>query len=289
MTPCSQSIKTSARNATLKSETICFSIPQVLFSRTFDKVFVRRPGKNYPRCLSDNPEKGTIDLHLALEQHRTYVSILKENGVSVEELNVADEFPDSCFMQDPALLTKEVLVVGKFGVASRRGEEAILEKEIGQLLPTRHIKGGGTLEGGDILMTHDSIFVGVSGRTNRAGIEQLAALMPKATVTPVKTPLNHLMSACSYLTDRSMAIAPDFFNNINQFSGYKLVEIHREEMYASNMLYLGERRVAIPSGFPKALKSLEESDFKPVPVDVSEFRKGDGAVTCLSLPWYKTI
>lgn len=204
-------------------------------------------------------------------------------------MNVVDEFPDSCFMQDPALLTKDVLVVGRFGATSRRGEEAILEKEIGTLLPTQHIRGGGTLEGGDILVTHDFVFVGVSGRTNRAGIEQLAAFMPKVVVIPVETPLNHLMSVCSYLADRSMAIAPDFFSDTSQFSGYKLVKIHREEMYASNMLYLGERRVAIPSGFPKALKSLEESGFKPVPIDVSEFRKGDGAVTCLSLPWYKTI
>jgi dimethylargininase len=260
-----------------------------LFSRTFDKVFVRRPGKNYPRCVSDNHEKNTIDLRLALEQHRTYVSVLKENGVPVEELNAIDELPDSCFMQDPALMTKSFLVVGRFGIASRRGEEAILEKEIGWLLPTRHIEGEGTLEGGDILVTHDSVFVGVSRRTSKSGIDQLSALMPRTTVVPVKTPLNHLMSACSYITNRTMAIAPDLFNDISLFSDYRLVRIHRKEAYASNMLYLGERKVMIPSGFPKALKSLEESGFKPVPIDVSEFRKGDGAVTCLSLPWYKTI
>ena len=257
--------------------------------RTFDRVFVRPPGRRYSGCVSDNPERTSVDLALALRQHADYVSILRESGIAVTELLPVHEYPDSCFLQDVALLTARTAVIGRFGEASRRGEERVLEKELNGLLPMRRIKEPGTLEGGDILVTDDSIFVGVSVRTNVEGVRQLSGHLSDARIIPVGTSTLHLMSACSYVSNRTIIVAPDCFDDLDVFSGYKLIKIPKEEMYAANVLYLGQGRVMVPSGYPKTEALLKESALEPTLIDNSEFRKCDGGLSCLSLPSYKTV
>ncbi len=258
--------------------------------RLFDVVFVRPPPNSYENCVSTNPGKSDIDVTLAREQHRAYVSILKELGIRVIELPVLEMHPDSVFMQDPGVLGSDQAVIGRFGEESRRGEDEALVKdlthhknEIGEL---RTVRAPGTLEGGDILITPTGTFVGESKRTNSKGIEQLATFLKAFRVTRIKTDLLHLLCGCSYLSNRTMIIAPDLVDVVN-FPGFRFVTIPEEDAYAADALYVGEGRVLIPSGFPRAADKLRGAGYTPVEVEMSEFYKGDGGVTCLSSPVYK--
>jgi dimethylargininase len=258
--------------------------------RFFETVLVRPPANAYVKCVSTNPDRTSIDLSLAKDQHRQYVSILGESGLHVIELSQIERFPDSVFMQDPALLGSRRTLIGRFGERSRRGEEKALREDLtNQRLDVgavRFIEPPGTLEGGDVLITKHGLFVGESQRTNRNGITQLSARLDQLEVKTVKTGLLHLLCGCSYLSHKTMIIAPDLVSP-KSFPGFRFINIPLEEAYAADALYVGDDKVVIPSGFPKTVMKLRDAGYKPVEVDVSEFRKGDGGVTCLCSPVYK--
>jgi len=258
--------------------------------RFFDVVLVRPPANSYVNCVSTNPDKTDIDVKLAKDQHQEYVSTLKESGLRVIELRPLEDFPDSTFMQDPALLGSHRTVIGRFGERSRRGEEKALHNDLSEhrveIGKIDSVSYPGTLEGGDISVTDHGIFVGESRRTNRNGIRQLSTYLDNLEVKAVKTDLLHLLCGCSYLNRKTMIIAPDLVSP-ELFPGFRFVTISREEAYAADALYLGEGRVLIPSGSPKTIMKLREAGYKPTEVEMSEFYKGDGGVTCLCSPVYK--
>lgn len=255
----------------------------------FDLAFVRAPADSYIDCVSTNPDSSKIDVNLAREQHRQYVSILREVGVKVVEMPPLETFPDSVFMQDPALLGRSHAIMGRFNEAKRRGEEKAFTDELNksniEVGKMEYVSHPATLEGGDIVITENGIFVGESSRTNSAGIKQLATYLSEQVVTPVKTSLFHLLCGCSYLTDREMLIAPELLDT-RSFPGFRFITIPKEEIYACDSLYVGDRKVMIPSGFPKAAMKLKQAGYEPIEVEMSEFHKGDGGVTCLSSPVY---
>jgi dimethylargininase len=200
-----------------------------------------------------------------------------------------EAYPDSVFMQDPALLGSRVSVVGRFGEAARLGEATALTEDlartsakVGEL---RTVSEPGTLEGGDVVVTDRGLFVGESMRTNSRGIEQLAIFLNGQRVSSVKTPLMHLLCGCSYLSKGTMIIAPDLVRP-ELFPKFDFVKIPQDEAYAADALYLGQGKVLIPSGFPRTVARLKDAGYEPVEIDVSEFHKGDGGVTCLSSPVY---
>ena len=258
--------------------------------RLFDVALVRPPGNSYVSCVSTSAERNEIDVTNARQQHREYVSILKEAGVEVIELHPLEACPDSVFMQDPALLGVSRSVVGRFGEERRRSEEKALIDE----LASHRVKVGalnftnapGTLEGGDVVMTDRGIFVGDSKRTNSEGISQFKKILANQLVIGVRTELMHLLCGCSYLNDGTMIIAPDLVDP-DSFSSFKFVRIPKHEAYATDALYVGAGKVVIPFGFPTTVAKLKDAGYTPIEVDVSEFRKGDGGVTCLSSPIYK--
>ena len=258
-------------------------------NRFFQTVLVRPPCNAYVKCVSTNPAKTSIDLSLAKEQHKQYVSTLKESGLRVIELTSLEDFPDSVFMQDPAILGSRRTVIGRFGETSRRGEEEALREDLSDLrvdIGTVHsVESPATLEGGDIVITEQGLFVGESQRTNENGIRQLSACLDHLQVKTVKTRLLHLLCGCSYLSKRTMIIAPDLVDP-KSFPGFRFITIPLEEAYATDALHVGDGRVIIPSGHPKTAMKLKEAGYRPVEVDVSEFYKGDGGVTCLCSPVY---
>ncbi len=259
--------------------------------RLFDSVLVRRPSTSYTHCVSSNPDKRSIDIQLARTQHQSYVSILKENNIKVVELPPYETYPDSVFMQDPAVLGVRRSIIGRFGEESRRGEELKLVSELHQLEQLKdsdivEVESPGTLEGGDIMITdRKQLFVGQSSRTNPVGITQLRKLFHDLKVASVKTDLMHLLCGCSYLNESTMIITPELVSPLN-FPGLRYVKLSKQDAYASDALYLGNRRVLIPSGYPNASRKLREAGYSPVEVDISEFHKGDGGVTCLCSPIY---
>lgn len=258
--------------------------------RLFHVAFVRPPSDSYVNCVSTNPSKGDIDVALAKEQHRTYTSILQEAGVEVIELQPLEAYPDSVFMQDPALLGAVRSIMGRFGEKTRRGEAKALTDELttqrAQVGVLDFVNAPGTLEGGDVVVTDMGIFVGDSKRTNTSGIKQLNDFLPNQEVTGVRTDLMHLLCGCSYLSNGTMIIAPDLVSP-DSFPRFRFIRIPERESYAADALYIGEDEVLIPSGFPRTVAKLKDAGYRPIEIDVSEFRKGDGGVTCLSSPVFE--
>jgi dimethylargininase len=258
--------------------------------KLFQIAFVRPPSDSYVNCISMNPSKRDIDVTLAREQHRTYTSILKEAGVQVIGLQPLEAYPDSVFMQDPALLGASSSIIGRFGEETRRGEGKALTDEMtnqsAQVGVPTFVNPPGTLEGGDVVVTDRGIFVGDSKRTNMSGIKQLETFLANQSVTAVRTDLMHLLCGCSYLNNGKMIIAPDLVNP-DSFPGFRFIRIPERESYAADALYIGESKVLIPSGFPRTFVKLKGAGYRPIEIDVSEFRKGDGGVTCLSSPVFE--
>ncbi len=258
--------------------------------RSFDKVFVRPPGNSFSR-----PEPhlvcNKINLNLAKEQHEEYVSVLKECGIDVVRLPPNEQFPNSVFMQDPAVIGIAMTFIGRLRHAVRKGEERLLVMDMldrnepkGKL---RRIKSPGTFEGGDIMVTDKMIFAGNSKRTNRKGIDQFSKHSP-LPITTIKTPLMHLQCACSYLGDGRIIMAPDLIDP-NLFVGFKSVFVPECDSYSANVLGVGDSKVMIPSGFPKTKAKLKEIGYKPIEVNISEFRKDLGSMTCLCAPVFNDL
>ena len=268
--------------------------------RLFDAIFVRPPPSNYDQCVSSHSARDTIDVTLAKRQHRDYISILKESkGLQVIELQPLTNLPDSVFVTDPAILGLETCIIGRFGERSRREENQAIANELrdyGDLVgEIRQIRSPGTMEGGDILVTEEQIFAGVRSkgksigamRTNSEGVRQLRKYS-KLSIRQVKSNTFHLLCACSHLHGKEILLAPEVLSP-DSFRGYKFVSVPREELYASEVLYLGEERVMIPAGYPRTARKLKEGGYDPIEVDLSEFYKGDGGVSCLSAPVYKML
>jgi len=265
--------------------------------RLYDTILVRPPCDNYNLCVSTNPARETIDVTLAKRQHKDYTSILRESkGLEVIELPPLQDLPDSVFAYDPAILGVGTSIIGRFGEKSRRGENEALLNELANYTSkvgeARRVKEPGALEGGDILVTENRIFAGFrpdseSARTNIEGVNQLAKYA-KLEVQPVRSHTFHFLCACSFLRDREILLAPDVLSP-TLFPGFKFVNVPQEELYASEALYLGAERVMIPSGYPRTAKNLKNAGYRPIEVDLSEFCKGDGGVSCLSAPVYKTL
>ena len=262
-------------------------------NKLFETVIVRPPGKNYRECISTNPQKKTVNLKLAIKQHREYVKILRENSIEVIELPPLDNYPDSVFIQDTAIigLKSKTAVISRFGKEKRRGEEISIRKFLeGMKFKIKNIKPPGTLEGGDVLVTDQKIvFIGESQRTNKEGINQFTQYFPNLKIIKIPiTKIFHLLSGVSYLGNKTIAISPHLVNP-KYFESFKLITIPSNESYANNMLYIGDRKVIIPLGYPKTREKLVKEGYKPIEVNVSEYWKCDGGITCLNLPLYKLL
>ncbi|RLG85406.1 MAG: amidinotransferase [Thermoprotei archaeon] len=261
--------------------------------RLFDQVIVRPPSKSIVGCISTNPLRTSVDPSKASRQHREYVKILREQGIEVIEMPPLEEHPDSVFVQDTAVVGSRSrrALIARFGAVPRRGEEVSVENLLRRMgFETVRVEEPGTLEGGDVMVTDlGLVYVGVSGRTNTVGVEYLRKTFPEVKVVEVPvTKVLHLLSAVNYIGNKTVAIVPELVDP-SYFSGFKLIRVPLEEAYAANMLYLGERRVLIPAGYPETAERLRREGYKPIEVEISEFYKCDGGVTCLSLPLYKAL
>lgn len=244
------------------------------------RALVRPPGRSFARAISSTGE--AIDVRIAQRQHELYCDALRGAGVQVEVLPPDERYPDSCFMQDPALVIDGKAIIARPGAISRRGEELLVAPLLGQHYPTIHIEAPGTLEGGDVLVLPGRVYVGASDRTNQAGIEQLrAALFPLPVEAIPVQGLLHLLSGVTYL-GRNTLLAVEALAGRTEFEGMQVLHVPTGEEYACNVLGLGETVIA-PAGYVRTADMLAHHGFRVLPVPVSEFAKADGGVTCLSL------
>jgi dimethylargininase len=225
-----------------------------------------------------------VDLALARRQHAGYVAALREVGVEVAELPADDGRPDATFVQDRILVFGDLAVVCPSGIPERTGEEEALIAALPPRLEVVRLTAPAALDGGDVLIAGSDVFVGLSERSNAAAAEQLSAfLSPHHTVEAVECPtdLLHLLSGCSSLgEDRLLAV--DSVAALPFASRFRTVPVPALEAAGANVLALGSE-VFVAAGYPETARRIEDLGLRVHPVEVSEFEKRDGGVTCLAL------
>jgi dimethylargininase len=251
---------------------------------TFTTAIVREPCPEMVRGLS-SAGLGTPDFSLAIRQHARYVAVLKECGLRVTVLGGDGRYPDSTFIEDVAVCTPHCAVVTNPGAESRRGEISGMKDVLaGFYEQIEAIRSPGTLEGGDVLTVGGHTFVGISGRTNREGAEQLIGILRSHGMTGSMVSIGdmlHLKSGVSHLGGDTLLSAGDFGDN-PAFTAFKRIHVGPREEYAANSVRINGK-VLVPSGHPETRMKIRAAGFETIEVDVSEYRKLDGGLSCLSL------
>lgn len=254
---------------------------------SFKNIIVRRPCEKVCDGITSAPELGKPDYQHALEQHTDYINALISLGLEVDVLPALDEYPDSCFVEDTCVLTRECAIIDNPGAGTRNGEAALMEPIIRRYYPEdriEHITAPGTLEGGDVMMVGDTFYVGRSARTNEEGIRQFCAILEKYGLKGVEVPLEkvlHLKTGVNYLEDNNMLVSGEFVDK-PEFAQYNKIVIPEDEAYAANCIWINGT-VIVPEGYPHVLQAVKDFGYKTLTVDTSEFRKIDGGLSCLSL------
>ena len=250
----------------------------------FTNAIVRTPCKNMIKGLTSSKE-GPPDYLQALNQHKNYINALKKCGIQVTVLPEKDAYPDSTFVEDVALLTPNFAIITRPGADSRRKETNSITKVIYDFYDDIEVvKSPGTVDAGDILMVNDHYFIGLSKRTNKAGAEQVIKYLNKYEYTgstiSIKKML-HLKSGVAYLENNNLVVTGELID-IPEFNKFNKISIDKDEQYAANCVWINDY-VLIAKGYPKAKNSVEKAGYKTIELNVSEFRKLDGGLSCLSL------
>ncbi len=250
----------------------------------FSKAIVRLPCKNIINGLSSS-NLGKPDYEKVLLQHLSYVKALEQCGLEVTILDADDNFPDSTFVEDTALLTSEFAIITNPGALSRRGEKKEISKVLKRFYSNiEFIKDPGNVDAGDIMMVGTHFYIGLSKRTNSEGAKQVMMILEKfgltGSVVSIKNIL-HLKSGLSYLENNNLVAINELINKF-QFAQFNIIKVDADEDYAANCVWINGK-VLIAQGFPKLKRTIESFNYKTLEVDVSEFRKLDGGLSCLSL------
>jgi dimethylargininase len=225
-----------------------------------------------------------IDITRAAEQHERYKECLASLGVHVISLPAEPSMPDAVFVEDPVVVVDEVAVIARTGAESRRNEADGLALALAEFRPLRRMREPATLEGGDVLRVGRTIFVGLSPRTNHAGVSQLAAELAPFGYAVRAVSLRgalHFKTACSYVGDDTLLVNRAWIDAA-ALGGYKLVDVAENEPWAANALRIGET-VLMPAGFPGTEAILRGAGLRVRSLDVSELQKAEGSVTCMSV------
>jgi dimethylargininase len=225
-----------------------------------------------------------IDINLTIQQHHQYEQSLAAMGIRVISLPEQPEMPDAVFVEDPLLVFDQVAILTRMGSPSRRAEGESLSEAISAFRPVRTLLEPATLEGGDVMRIGRDVFVGLSSRTNEAGVRQLKReLEPFGyRIRPVEVRgCLHLKSACCSMGDGKILANPAWLD-IAPLRDYRIVEVSPDEPGAANILRIGDS-VLMPAAFPRTREILEGEGLAIRTVDISELMKAEAAVTCSSV------
>lgn len=249
----------------------------------FKHAITRLPGENFASGLTTS-NLGTPSFTLMREQHRAYVEALGDLGLKVIVLPALPEYPDAYFVEDPAVISSRVAVVNRLGAAARQGEEVSLAPALAQYRPLERIFFPGSVDGGDVLMIGEHFFIGISERTNMSGAEQLGGILTRHGHTYETVAVGeglHLKSSVNWLGGERL-IVTQALAEYPGFARFEKILVDDDEEYAANILWVNGTLLH-PKGFPKARHQLEQLGMPLIELDVSEVRKMDGGLTCMSL------
>jgi dimethylargininase len=250
----------------------------------FTHAIVKKPAHSLIHGIT-SASLGKPVYEKALEQHAMYVDALTRCGVKVIKLNADERFPDSTFVEDTAVLTETCAIVSNPGAKSRKGEERTIKEVLSRFYTNiKCIEAPGTLEGGDVMRVKDHFYIGLSERTNAIGAQQCLQLLGSygySGSTIALKDMLHLKTGLAYLGRDTLLVAGEFIEN-PEFRQFDRIIIDALEHYAANCIRVNDY-VLVPAGYPKTLIAIEQAGYQTITVDVSEFRKLDGGLSCLSL------
>ena len=225
-----------------------------------------------------------IDYPRALEQHAAYCQMLRRSGAEVITLDVNRDFADGAFIEDTAVVLDEVAILASMGSISRRPEPAGIESALGQYRPVQRIDLPATLEGGDVLRIGQTLLVGLSSRTNLAGVRALDAIVRPLGYRVIPVPVHgclHLKTACSALPDGQLLLNPAWID-LEAIRGFRWHEVPESEPWAANVALVGDR-VFVAAGHELTASLIQRLGFEIETIDLTEFAKAEAGVTCLSI------
>jgi len=250
----------------------------------FSNAIVRKPGRSIVKAISC-ASLGLPVYEKAVYQHAQYVDALVYCGLDVQILDPDEKHPDSVFVEDPAVVTGKCAIITRPGVASRASEtDSISSVLAARFNNMEQIVHPGTIEGGDILMTNDHFYIGLSGRTNPEGASQMIAVLGRYGYGATLIGLNqflHLKTGVSLIADNLLLVSGELITS-RAFEKFSKVPVPESESYAANCLSINGK-VLVPSGYPLTLELIQKLGYDTIELDMSEFRKIDGGLSCLSL------
>ena len=258
---------------------------------SFTRAIVRPPARTFASGLS-SADSGAPDLALAMQQHSKYVEALIDCGVAIKSLSPEDAFPDGTFVEDTAIATGRGAVLTRPGAPSRAGEVARVAPALREFYAdTPAIVAPGTLDGGDVCEADGHFLIGLSARTNADGAAQLSSLLDRwgysSSTIDIRShaALLHLKSGIAYLDCGLWVIDSSFQDELrrqHRVSAKDVITVSADEAYGANCLSVNGS-VFLASGHPGLLSELESRGRRVLQLDVSEFKKMDGGLSCLSL------
>lgn len=250
----------------------------------FTKAIVRKPGKSVVDGIT-TAGLGRVDYRKLCIQHSEYIKALKTCGLELTILEAAEQFPDSVFMEDVTLLTPKCAIITRPGAKSRQGEESLIRPVLDNFYQNIEIiESPRTLEAGDVMMVGDHFYIGLSERTNLAGADQLIQILERygfsGSMVHLKDIL-HLKTGISYIENNTVVIAEPYKTE-EAFSAYRKLWVDHDESYAANCVWINGN-VLLPAGNPKIKANIEKEGYHVIELEMSEFQKLDGGLSCLSL------
>jgi dimethylargininase len=253
----------------------------------FKHAIVRLPGSNFAQGLT-TVQLGVPRHDLAMQQYARYCEALQACGLALTTLDADPDHPDSTFVEDTAVLTARSAVLTRPGARSREGEVMGMRPILRRFFSTTvEIEAPGTLDGGDICEAEQHFFLGLSHRTNQEGARQLATHLAREGYTSSLLDVRginsilHLKSGVSYIGDNTLVVMEELAD-LEMFAEYELIRVAADESYAANCIRVNER-VVVAAGYPRLRDELVARGFHPLELEMSEFQKMDGGLSCLSL------
>ena len=256
----------------------------------FNAAIVRTPGRSVVNGLRANAGPAPVFEGVIAEQ-QSYIAAIRAAGVQVTILDALEQFPDSIFVEDPALVFSQAAVLLRPGAPSRMAEAQELASTLAARFPEVLQLNEGYADGGDILVTPDRVLIGLSARTNEAGAAELQRLLTSIGMTSkvVKVPRGtlHLKTDCSLVDEETILATPELASS-GLLEGYRTLVVSHEERDVTNALRINDV-VFIRAGYPRTLELLQKHGLEVLPLPASEIARIDAGLSCMSLRWFDRV
>ncbi|MCA1406620.1 dimethylarginine dimethylaminohydrolase [Ensifer sp. IC3342] len=254
----------------------------------FNSIIVRTPSQSVVNGLRAD-DRGNPTYEGVKAEHDAYIGAMREAGVEVTVLPALEAFPDSIFVEDPALVFTEGAILLRPGAATRVNETKEIEPTLREMFDTvLDLPGSGYADGGDVLTTRESVMIGLSARTDKAGAEALQSCLDrlgrKSEIVATPDGVLHFKTDCSLLDDETV-LSTNRLARSGVFKKFKQVIIPEGEEAAANALRVNDV-VMVGADFPRTIEMLDNAGFKVVPLKTTEIGKIDAGLSCMSLRWF---